>query len=82
MKLVGFEVNALHLVIADGASGWIFAPIQSAGDFQSFAWSSRRSDGRWFRSRAMARSQFDEIKENSGARFCYLLVRRKVTDSM
>ena len=43
MKLVGFEVNALHLVIADGASGWVFAPIQSAGDFQSLC-RGRRGD--------------------------------------
>ena len=35
MKLVGFEVNALHLFIAYCTPGWVFAPIQSTGDFES-----------------------------------------------
>ena len=43
MKLVGFEVNALHLFIADGAPGWVFASIQSAGDFQALC-RGRRGD--------------------------------------
>ena len=33
MKLVGLEVNALHLFIAHFAPGWVFASVQSAGDF-------------------------------------------------
>ena len=43
MKLVGFEVNTLHLFIADCAPGGVFAPIESAGDFQSLC-RGRRGD--------------------------------------
>ena len=43
MKLVTFQVNALHLFIAYFAPGGVFAPIQSAGDFQSLG-GGRRGD--------------------------------------
>ena len=43
MKLVGFEVNALHFFITHGASCWVFASIQSAGDLQAFC-RGRRGD--------------------------------------
>jgi hypothetical protein len=35
VKLVAFQVDAPHLRVADFASGGVFAPIQSTGDFQN-----------------------------------------------
>ena len=57
MELVGFEVNALQLFIADCAPGGVFAPIKPVGDFQSLCRgrSGDEMDGTWFRSPATAR---------------------------